>query len=303
MTTAVDMLSAPYTKSKHAAGGGKTKNRKRRRQQEEDKSNPKPNEDVVSPEPIHTAEAVEAKRMGFEISLPGILLINGRPGSGKSHLLRYVFYINRHKFRLGLVVSGTWHEAENLNFVPEGEEYRMRRYDSAKIRWLLTTQAAIPKEERKMAYFIADDYISDRNMWDDQYFQDMCTQCRHYDIFVCINTQYVNKVPPIIREAAFQTAVFKQDTKRSLQAAYESYGSGFETEKDFKRFNDQKLQKYEFLFIDKFHPEQQSAESHLIFQAPHAVPSFKLWDHKDLPPKKHQKGKKKKQLKKHKKSK
>lgn len=276
MASVIDLLrQVPHLKKNQ-----ERKIKRKKKQHKKTLKEPQPlEENAEIPLPIYGEEELEAKSMGFHVSIPGIFILNGKPGSGKSHLMKYVFYINRDKFRLGLAVSGTYHDPANLDFVPALPEYRMTRYDGSRVRWLLNEQAKIPKEVRKPAYFIADDYISDRNMWEDQAFQDMCTQCRHFDIFVCINTQYINKVPPLFRESAFQTAIFKQDTKRSIDAAYESYGNGFDTVNDFKRFNKQQLASYEFLFIDKFHPEGNTEDSRQIFQSPEHIPSFKLWDH------------------------
>lgn len=259
---------------KKKKGKGKTSKKMKLNQQQETTTGPTgPSNPAM---PIHrpmSEEEVEGKRMGFHISVPGICLINGKPGSGKSHLLRYIFYINKEKFRLGLAVSGTLHDPQNLDYVPES--FKMHRYDPGRVQELIQRQMSVPKEIRQPAYFIADDYISDKKMWEDPGFQDMCTRCRHLEILVVVNTQYINKVPPIFRESAFQSALFHLDTKRSVDAAYDSYGNGFDTVQDFKMWNKGQLGKHEFLFVDKYNIED---DDHKVFKAPEDIPPFKLWD-------------------------
>jgi len=268
----------------------------------------KQQEENVSQVPFipHTTEELECQQLGFHISVPGITVINGKPGSGKSHLLRYIFYLNRHKFRLGLAVSGTLFDENNLDFVPN--ENKRTQYNKDDAKELIRLQEQVPKHLRRPAYFILDDYVSDQNLWNDPTFKDICTRCRHLHIYICICTQYINLVPPVFRECAFQSCIFYLDTKRSIDAAYSSYGNGFYTEKEFRQWMDSHLSRNEFLFVDKTHnshvsnhassissnekqpqpasedqkPQQQPQpeshrHEHCVFKAPGHVPYFQLW--------------------------
>lgn len=215
-------------------------------------------------------DLADAEANGFIITIPGICVINGKPGSGKSTLEKYIMYLHQDKFVQGLSVSGTSFNPRNLNYVPE--EMKTMRYDPNRLAQLMIMQTKIPENERKIIYLIIDDYICDNNLWFDQTFVTFVTSIRHYNGFIIICTQHINKVPPIIREAAFQACIFHMDTQKSMKAAYESYGSGFETEKDFRNFN-MKLEKYHFLFVNKANP----SEDHPIMKSPENVPDFMLY--------------------------
>ena len=251
-------------------------------------------ESQVPFDPIST-EKLQCENLGFKISVPGILIINGRPGSGKSHLERYVFYTHRHALRLGYVVSGTLHDDNNLDFVPE--IFKSGRYDPTRVQWLVNKQkeAKLKFGKTSPAYFVADDYISDNSMWSDRGFIDMCTQCRHLNIWIVICTQHVNKIPPIFRESSFQSCVFYLHTKRAVDAAYDSYGDGFRRVQDFEDWMTKTLGENEFLFVNRVTPKGWSKQGeHDVFKAPPKVPPFKLWDPNEEM-EKAKKGKKRKQ--------
>lgn len=58
----------------------------------------------------------------MEISVPGLVLINGLPGEGKSHCIKYIMYENRKKFDWGNVFSHTTFSAKNFESRKFSEE-------------------------------------------------------------------------------------------------------------------------------------------------------------------------------------
>jgi hypothetical protein len=119
-------------------------------------------------------------------------------------------------------------------------------------------------------------------MWQNPVFVNMATQVRHYDIVLCIATQYINKIPPTFRESAFQTALFWMASERSLKAAYESYGSDFGNYDEFKAFNNSKLGDHKFLFVNQYDkatkPAEELVNENLVLIAPPVIPPFKLFE-------------------------
>ncbi len=180
----------------------------------------------------------------FEINLPGVLLLNSKPAGGKSHMLRYIFYRYRHLFSYGICFSRTAFRAGNLDYVPDFKgtpedkakyyNFKHMRWDPAKLQALLNKQAGFPDECRPLAFVIFDDNISEKAMWEDPVFIDLVTMFRHYNVFVAIASQYINKVCTTCRECATDVGLFKMDSKRSIEAAYEAYGVEFP---DYKTFH------------------------------------------------------------------
>jgi hypothetical protein len=219
-------------------------------------------------------ETSSAPPFPLPISIPGVFILNSKAGGGKSHLISYLFYelgYVRNQLAYGVAFSKTIHDPHNLYYIPM--KYKYPHYDEQVLRNLMDIQSNIPKEKRPNAFVLFDDCISDRKQWNSPVLLDAITQCRHYHLWIVISTQAINKVPNPIREGAFQVAIFYTDTKRSLEAAYESYGQDFENFASFKNFLQQHTGDYRFLFKNKC---KNSDNAWKVYRCPPHIPHFVL---------------------------
>lgn len=220
----------------------------------------------------------------FEINLPGLLILNSKPAGGKSHMLRYLFYRYRNLFSYGIFFSRTAFRAGNLDYVPDFKgtpedkahyyNFKHMRWDPLKLQALLNKQAAFPDGERPLAFVGFDDNISEKAMWEDPVFIDLVTMFRHYNVFVAIATQYINKVCTTARECATDVGLFKMDSRRSIEAAYDSYGMEFEDLKIFKAWLDANTTPPELhncCWKDKANDKPWR-----VVRAPAVIPEFRL---------------------------
>ena len=198
-----------------------------------------------------------------------LIIINGKQRSGKSQLISYIMYCNRKNFQYGISFSGTSFDPENLSYIPE--KYKYMQYNETKLHNLMKIQQSFPKEERPLAFVIFDDCINDKKQWNSKILLDLLTQLYHYNIVCIISTQYINKIPALLRENARLICIFKTDTLRSLEAAYESYGQNYDTFKEFKNFLLESTGDYKFIVRDN-----KDASNFQIMRAPKKIPSFTL---------------------------
>lgn len=204
----------------------------------------------------------------FELSIPGVWVLNSRSRGGKSHSIKYAVCINKHKLKYGLVFSNTSFRQDNFDYIPK--EFKRLRYNPEDLKKLLEIQKK--SGCKYTAYVIFDDCISEPTMWDEPTLVEAVTQSAHYNLWVIISTQGVNKVRPIVREGAFQVSIFDQKTKKSIDACYDSYGQTFYTVDLFKRFIlDNIKEKYSFAFFDLFHDKPVR-----ILKCPANIPKFML---------------------------
>jgi hypothetical protein len=156
----------------------------------------------------------------ISVSLPGMVLLVSKPGGGKSHLARFLFWCNRNKFAHGIVFSKSCFRPGNIDFVPNFEatpkdvaEYRNfkhMRYNRAVLKEFLEGQARYPEGQRPLGFVYVDDDISEANMFNDEYMLDAATMYRQYNIFLIVAAQYVNKLSTTFRECASQVRKTKK---------------------------------------------------------------------------------------------
>lgn len=218
----------------------------------------------------------------MKVSLPGMVILNSKPGGGKSHLARYVFYLYRAKFAHGIVFSKSAFRPGNIDYVPNysGDvkdnathmNFKHMRYNKEVLREFLAGQARYPEGQRPLGFVYVDDDVSEPGMFKDEAMIDAATMYRQYNIFIIVCTQYVNLISTTFRECATQVGLFKMDSERSINAAFESYGQDFDDYKTFKRWlleNTHTL--HNFCWKDKFDDTPWE-----ILMAPAQIPRFRL---------------------------
>jgi hypothetical protein len=120
------------------------------------------------------------------------LIINGKQGSGKSHLITYVMRENNlssNRFDYGIVFSNTLWEDGSWDYLPENFVYKEFN------EFALTNLMKLQKENHKKriktsAFVIFDDCLDDADQFTSSFIKKLSTQLRHYNITIIISTQY-----------------------------------------------------------------------------------------------------------------
>lgn len=220
-----------------------------------------------------------AKGCGFAVNVPGMVLINGAPREGKSHLMEYIMYHKRHRIMAAYVFSNTMQDPSNLPFV--SPDFKFPSWNEEVARGIINFQKSRPKEEREIIAVLIDDCMANPQQWSSQALLEMCTQMFHLHLFVIIAVQHVNKVPTTLRESYFQTAIFRTNTENTLNAAYASYGQDFNSQAAFKQVAQGDLGCNRFAYKNKFGTRQSTLFPQLpcgweIYKAPAHIPAFTI---------------------------
>ncbi len=208
----------------------------------------------------------------MNIEIPSLIVIAGKPKSGKSHLIKYFIHTNRHKFAYGIVMNKTSFN-DGYDYIPNG--FVHSKYDETKLKNLMKLQSGlIEKGIINECFLILDDCLtSDYNK---ELFTDLTTQYRHYHITVIISTQYIYKINPTIRECANYAMIFRQSTKRSIEALYESFGAHFDNFDQFKQYITNSTDDHKFIFVDINSSEDDIEDIYKVMKAPQKIPKFNL---------------------------
>lgn len=203
---------------------------------------------------------------------PSLSLICGAPGSGKSHLIKYMCGLlhRQNKFDYVLVLSGTPFNEFYQQFI---NPHFIHMYSDVVLNNMM--QLAIRgKPDGYKWLLIMDDCIGSAN-FNMGLFKKLITCYRHYNISILLVSQYCNSVPPVIRTCAMMAFVFGQTTKRGIDAVYESFGaSNYDKIDAFKRAWLNRINRYECLVVNN--TETDVGKRYKIFKAPASMPEFFL---------------------------
>lgn len=221
---------------------------------------------------------------GLMLTLPACILLNSRPGGGKSHMARYLVYELRDYIAYGVVYSKSIFKEGNIDYIPaytnkpedlaKYENFRFDRFSKENLAEVLKMQSQYPEGKAPLCLVMIDDDISDPDMFTCEEFVDAITMFRHYNLLFIVCTQYINKLTTVMRECASCVGLFKMTTKRSIEAAFESYGVEFENYKDFRNWlskNTKNPKDHNICWKDRANDLPWK-----VIRAPKDIPAFRL---------------------------
>jgi len=201
---------------------------------------------LPSKKKLHTEEEEIDKNQDAIVrgKKPFVLCIFGPPGQGKTQLAKYVTVDmwNKRAFDYAIVVSTTDFN-DDWSFLPKKSHKRW----SEKLRKKIIEVQTNP--ERGRLLLILEDQAG-TFPWDTNVIASFISCYRHYNLKIIICMQYVNLVPPIIRECAGIAVMFKQVTDISRQELYKSYGMNYGDKKEFYSYLDENTGDYWFILYD-----------------------------------------------------
>lgn len=216
------------------------------------------------------------------------ILILGKRRTGKSFLMRDIFY-NKRYIKYPLVFSGT-EEASPFfgDFVPDTFIYSY--YDGEVVRKLLINQGKKISNAKKRGLshdgktlennviVAMDDLLHEASEWKkDEGVKELMFNGRHYNILYILALQYVYGIPPDFRNNFDYVFIFYDPSPKNRRKLYDDFGSVIETFKEFCDILDQCTQDYGCLVI-KLGSKQffwYKAEKRDNFR----VGSSKLWEY------------------------
>jgi hypothetical protein len=164
------------------------------------------------------------------------VLLLGRRRSGKSYLVRDIFYHHK-EIPMGLIFSGT-EEANPFfgEFIPDS--FIHSEYNSNLVETMLTKQSQKVKKSRinghadtdgltpnNRAFIVLDDMLHDATAWKkEKTIQSIFFNGRHYNLFFILTMQYPLGIPPALRSNIDYVFVFNEPSIKNRKKIYDDYG-------------------------------------------------------------------------------
>ena len=205
---------------------------------------------------------------------PGLHIICGLQGGGKSHLIRYIMHEKRRTLLWGIVFTQTKFGGGNFDYIPE--KFVHEQYSPAKLIALKKLQKKLIEEGKSPAAFVIFDDCLYGKIWNDPELLSLCTQLRHYNITCIISTQYPYAIPPTLRSNAFTVSMFMMTAEPALKGLYESFGQMFDSFNEFRKYLFANTGDHSFLLFDARIGGTTVAERYHVMKAPSDIPPFMM---------------------------
>lgn len=174
----------------------------------------------------------------------------GRPGTGKSTLIKDLLYQNRKRLPCGIVMSGT-EEANDFYSSMVPESYIYGSYDAEAVDRLVARQKKMKrlKMPNPNAFLILDDCMDDRSWVKHTSTKGIFMNGRHWALMFIMAMQYMLDIPPSLRTCVDYVFLLKENIRSNKEKLWKSYAGIFPTFEMFDKVMDSCTENYECMVI------------------------------------------------------
>lgn len=172
-------------------------------------------------------------RVGSKEETSSRIVVIGKPGSGKSTLIKNICYMKKHLIPAACVVSGT---EDTTSFYAEMfPEIIIHESLSEDIVNQVIQRQKIAKEylSNPWAFFITDDCMEDPSFFRRPVFTGMYKNGRHLKLVHILGLQWAMDILPSVRTCIDGTFIFREPILNHRKILYENYASIIPTFKMF----------------------------------------------------------------------
>ena len=213
------------------------------------------------------------------------LTVIGKPGSGKSVLIKALLQSKRHIIPVGVVVSGSEDTNHFYKKIFPGafiyDKFKMRIVEDIHKR----QKYASDNLTNPWEVFIMDDCMDDVKIFNDPIMIGLMKNSRHWSLLTIISTQYCLDFKPVIRQNMDGVFIFRDPTLSTRQKLYNNFCSIIPSFQLFCQLMDEITEDYTCLYIHNFSASNNWLDCVYYLKAP-LVPDFKFgckeyWDFSD----------------------
>jgi hypothetical protein len=173
----------------------------------------------------------------------------GKPGTGKSSIIKSYMYAKRHIFPVGLFCNGT--EDSTQFFSKHVPDLFIHPLSTSLVSQFIRRQKLARQYlDNPWSLFITDDCMDDPRIFNKPEFKYIFKNGRHLKMSYIMSLQYSIDVKPDIRGCIDGTFILRESNERFRRNLYENYASVIPTYQEFKTIMDSLTGDYTALYID-----------------------------------------------------
>ena len=216
-----------------------------------------------------------------DMDIDSKVAIIGKPGTGKSVLIKDLLYQHRKRFSSGMILSGT----EGSNKFYRGifqdtfiyHEYNQDAMDRLKVRQQQLVRDNGKGDPRNFTAVVCDDCMDDKNWIKHKTTKWLFKNGRWFDIFFLLAMQYMLDIPPDLRTCIDYIFILQEPMVKNRKKLYENFGGVIPTFNMFNDMMDNLTADYCCMVIKNRKALSNNIEDSIYwYKAPFPSPEFKI---------------------------
>jgi ABC-type dipeptide/oligopeptide/nickel transport system ATPase component len=178
------------------------------------------------------------------------IVVVGKPGSGKSVIIKAILRAKAHLIPVGVVVSGS--EAANRFYSTMFPDVFIYEQFDIAIVDLIRQRQMFAKRHLSVPWsaFVMDDCMTDSKPFNDKVMMDLIKNSRHWDLMSIYANQYVYDFKPVIRNSIDGVFILREPNQSSREKIYANFASIIPTFDMFAQLMNALTTDYTCIYID-----------------------------------------------------
>ena len=204
-------------------------------------------------------------------------VVIGKPGSGKTTLIKSLLYHKKHIFPAGMVMSGT--EDSNATYSQIfPSSFVFNELDENKVQSFIDRQKLARKHIRNpWSILLLDDCTDDSRIFKKKLFQSIFKNGRHWKAWFIISLQFAGDLAPVIRTNIDGTFILREPNLQNRKRLWENYAGIIPDFPLFCEIMDQITDDHTALYIHNATKSNKMEECIFWYKADHnSMKNFKI---------------------------
>lgn len=207
---------------------------------------------------------------------PGTSLIVAKSGSGKSTLVsNIVAHLTKKRIIQGILIFSTTAKGNSDYQFVDKSYLVMEMLDIKLLLHIMAIRAKAKASGQTVnnLLIILDDILGEKDIRSKE-MESLISKARHYNMFILISVQFVNAIPPSVRQNANVVAITKLSNKAELDYMYDLCGYPG-TKQEFNEMMQKEVGLYEFFLTNRYSPSKKIEDQHKIIRTTDKIPKIK----------------------------
>jgi hypothetical protein len=204
------------------------------------------------------------------------IVVVGKPGTGKSSLIKGLLYCKRHIFPVGMAMSGS--EDTNHSFAAVmPSTFIYNEYNEEKIKDFIKRQKLARQHlANPWAFMVIDDCTDDPKIFNKPLQNALFKKGRHWKMMYLLSLQYAMDIKPQIRTNIDGIFILREPIEANREKLYRNYASIIPSYDLFCELMDQLTEDYHAIYIHNFSRSNRWQDCVFYWKAPLPPKDWKL---------------------------